>query len=139
MTKNSQNEIINEDKVDVDDDYTIKAGDWYLFQLDISLVSEQISYLNVFTHKKLQANQSSYCLFDDFRFQPINSTTTSYVYDDKGNLTAVLDPNNLATKYHYDEAGRLLKVEREFADDVEDDGGFKKMKEFEYNYAREIE
>ena len=139
VTKNSQNEIINEDKVDVDDENTIKAGDWYLFQLDISLVSEQISYLNVFTHKKLQANQSSYCLFDDFRFQPINSTTTSYVYDDKGNLTAVLDPNNLATKYHYDEAGRLLKVEREFADDVEDDGGFKKMKEFEYNYAREIE
>jgi YD repeat-containing protein len=63
----------------------------------------------------------------------------SYVYDEWDNLVAVLDANNIATRYTYDEAGRLKKVEREFADDSNGVGGFKKLKSSEYHYAREIE
>jgi YD repeat-containing protein len=48
---------------------------------------------------------------DDFRFQPFLSTTQAYVYDKQsGDLTYVLDNNNLFTRYEYDGMGRLKAV-----------------------------
>ena len=61
------------------------------------------------------------------------------MYDDRGNLTAVLDANNFATRYTYDQVGRLLTVSREVADQPYRKGGFKTLQEHQYNYGREIE
>ena len=138
--RDASNAIIHQGGSNYTSSATIKAGDWYLLQLDIPKSKiEEGSALEVYTTVKQKSSVIPICYFDDFRLLPLKASLNAYVYDKWGNLTAVLDHNNLATKYHYDEAGRLLKVEREFSDDVEDDGGFKKMKEFEYNYAREIE
>ena len=138
--RDASNAIIHQGVSNYTSPATVKAGDWYLLQLDIPKSEiEEGSKIKVYTSVLGSFSSIPICYFDDFRLLPLKASLNAYVYDKWGNLTAVLDPNNLATRYHYDEAGRLLKVEREFADDVEDDGGFKKMKEFEYNYAREIE
>lgn len=51
---------------------------------------------------------------DDFRFQPSSTTATAYVYDKQsGELTHVLDNNNLYTRYEYDGIGALKAVHAE--------------------------
>lgn len=117
----------------------IRANDWSLKQILIP-----IEKLNLGNRLKVLTKNSSQqtgitCYFDDFRLHPLESTMNSYVYDRWGNLVAVLDENNIATRYTYDDAGRLKSVEREFADDANGVGGFKKVKSSEYHYAREIE
>lgn len=52
--------------------------------------------------------------FDDIRFQPLNSNMQSYVYDYENlRLVAVLDENNYATFYEYDQEGNLTRVKKE--------------------------
>jgi hypothetical protein len=68
---------------------------------------------------KLQSGQDKYgtdivAYFDDIRFNPLTSNMKSYVYDpDNLRLQAVMDPNNYATRYHYDEQGQLFLVKKE--------------------------
>jgi YD repeat-containing protein len=51
---------------------------------------------------------------DDFRFQPLNATTSAYVYDAfSGELSHILDNSNLYTRFEYDGAGRLTATYRE--------------------------
>ncbi|WP_205511074.1 DUF5977 domain-containing protein [Longitalea arenae] len=69
---------------------------------------------------------------DDFRFHPLNAATSAYVYDAfTGELTHVLDNNNLYTKYEYDATGRLVKTYREKI-------GYGALiaKEYQYNFGR---
>jgi hypothetical protein len=74
---------------------------------------------------------ASEAYLDDFRFRPLNSTSTAYVHDAlSGELIYVLDNNNLYTKYEYDAAGRLKGVY------IEKLGmGQFKAKEFQYNFG----
>jgi len=52
--------------------------------------------------------------FDDFRFQPTAAAATAYVYDSQtGDLTYILDNNNLYTRFQYDAIGRLVRTYRE--------------------------
>jgi YD repeat-containing protein len=51
--------------------------------------------------------------FDDFRVCPVDGAMTSYVYNQWGELSHVLDANNLYTEYKYDGMGRLKSVTRE--------------------------
>ena len=52
--------------------------------------------------------------FDDIRIQPFKSAMTCYVYDTGDwRLRSVLDDDNFATVYHYDEAGNLHLVQKE--------------------------
>lgn len=128
------------------DPATVRAGFWYLLQIDIPAekltvgaklrVSTFSNNLNLDSHRVLDIKK---CYFDDFRMQPLKASVNSYVYDDRGNLTAVLDANNFATRYTYDQAGRLLTVSREVADQPYRKGGFKTLQEHQYNYGREIE
>ncbi|MFN6943667.1 MAG: hypothetical protein ACK4ND_01875 [Cytophagaceae bacterium] len=60
----------------------------------------------------VNTNESTY--FDDFRLHPFNASMQSYVYDKSTHrLAAVLDDNNYATLYYYDESGRLYLVKKE--------------------------
>ena len=52
--------------------------------------------------------------FDDIRFHPWLGNMKSYVYDPISlRLTALLDENNYATFYEYDDEGMLIRVKRE--------------------------
>lgn len=102
------------------------AGDWV--QLNF--------YPNVPANKQVYvASVGGDVIVDDFRLHPIASSMTSYVYNQWDELTDILGPNNLATKYEYDEAGRLLRIYSE-VENVEGQllGGFKKVKEYAYAY-----
>lgn len=60
------------------------------------------------------ANSHITAYFDDIRINPLVSNMQSYVYDPNTfRLKAVLDPNNYATLYHYDEQGNLFLVRKE--------------------------
>ncbi len=69
---------------------------------------------------------------DDFRFKPLNGSTSAYVYDAfTGELTYILDNSNLYSKFEYDAAGRLMRTYREKIG-----LGQIKTNEYQYNYAR---
>ncbi|WP_439698632.1 hypothetical protein ACFGVS_10870 [Mucilaginibacter sp. AW1-7] len=52
--------------------------------------------------------------FDDFRFQPTAASATAYVYDNQtGELTYILNNNNLFVRFQYDAVGRLVRTYRE--------------------------
>ncbi|MGW9686762.1 hypothetical protein [Flagellimonas sp. 2504JD1-5] len=76
--------------------------------------------------------------FDDFRIHPVQSTMTSYAYNEWGELEAILSANNLATTFEYDEIGRLIRTHSEVADDTGLTGGLKKVAENEYEFAQEV-
>lgn len=104
----------------------IRAGDWTLlnFYADI----ETDTPVNV-------ASASGTVIVDDFRLHPISSTMNSYVYNEWDELTDILGPNNLATKYEYDAAGRLVRIYSEIQNvDQVLPGGFKKVREYAYTY-----
>ncbi|TKC60291.1 hypothetical protein FBD94_15410 [Pedobacter hiemivivus] len=89
------------------------AAGWYLIEMRIpaSAIAASNSNLTVGC-KNIDGSENLY--FDDIRFQPLNSVVQSYVYDTfSGELTYVLDNNNIYTKYEYDLMGRLVKTYRE--------------------------
>jgi hypothetical protein len=62
----------------------------------------------------LCSGSATHAYFDDIRLHPFNSNMKSYVYDPVTlRLTAVLDENNYATFYEYDEEGALTRVKKE--------------------------
>ncbi|KAA1246528.1 hypothetical protein [Aquimarina sp. RZ0] len=71
---------------------------------------------------------------DDFRICPIESSMTSYVYNQWDELSYIIGANNLATHYIYDDAGRLIETQSEVIDNETTDGGFKKTQRTIYNY-----
>lgn len=58
--------------------------------------------------------KSGTCLFDDFRFYPVDASMISYAFDPITlRLVAQLDERNYATFYEYDEEGQLIRVKKE--------------------------
>jgi YD repeat-containing protein len=102
-------------------------GDWVLVNLDFDVEASDTEF-EVF----VKAGPSGVSYFDDFRVNPFNASVTSFTYDKAGNVTAILNGDNFATKYHYDAAGRLVRAERET------DKGFQKVSAYSYNYAGRI-
>src|SRR5690606_18723503 len=79
----------------------IVAGDWV--QLNF--------YADIPTNTQVYVTSvNGNVVVDDFRVHPISASMTSYVYNQWDELTDILGPNNIATKYEYDEAGRLLRI-----------------------------
>jgi hypothetical protein len=57
--------------------------------------------------------------FDDLRIQPFNSTMQTYVYHSETlRLVAILDENNYATFFEYDEEGQLVTIKKETHDGI---------------------
>ncbi len=106
---------------------TITAGDWVLLQGYIDVGKSQ-AIVTVETTGPTD--------LDDFRLHPVSSSMTSYVYNSWDELTYILGANNLATKYEYDNAGRLSKTYAELVDAPGVTGGFKLAKEVQYNYKK---
>jgi hypothetical protein len=85
---------------------TKKAGNWYLVNLDIPAESASAVI-------EVWCEATGTCNFDDFRVHPVDASMTSYVYDAWGDVSHVIDNNNLYTEYKSDAMGNLLEVHRE--------------------------
>lgn len=115
-------------------------GDWYLFDI---ITPKPGNIPNADQINKIVINvdnglSKEYIYIDDFRVHPVNAPMQSYVYDHlTGAVTAILDNNNIATKYEYDDAGKLKTVKKEIPGEGTN-GGFKKVSEHNYGYARPV-
>jgi hypothetical protein len=83
------------------------ANGWNLMEADIK-VNDQWDRIKIWC----EAGSTSAC-FDDFRVSPFESLVTSYVYNDAGLVSHILDNNNLYTEYRYDAVGRLVSTFKE--------------------------
>lgn len=59
------------------------------------------------------SNPDAWVRFDDFRVYPLDASMTSYVYNQYGELSHILDANNLYSRFEYDEMGRLKRTYQE--------------------------
>lgn len=110
---------------------TFISGDWVLLNHYVDFTSgAKTVYVN---------SASGDVYFDDFRIHPVSSSMVSYVYDKWDELIAMLDGNNLATKYEYDAIGRLISTKTEVEDGINFVGGFKKIAYNRYQYNQPIE
>lgn len=129
---NYQNTLLYHGKasksIPINSNEIIEAGDW--IQLNFSFEIQETSHMFLGT-------TSGIVYFDDFRIHPIDSSITSYVYNDWDELSYIIGPNNMATKYEYDSSGRLIKTYKEVAKNDSTDGGFKLINETTYNYKNQ--
>lgn len=105
-----------------------KSGDWYL--LTGTITTGATGSLEIWCEATAATT-----LFDDFRMHPVLAAMTSYVYNNWGELTHILDNNNIYTKYEYDGMGRLTKTYRERLQPTVQDPSVSKITEVAYNYS----
>ncbi|MBX2896863.1 MAG: hypothetical protein KF763_15560 [Cyclobacteriaceae bacterium] len=105
-----------------------QAGSWYLHEADIYVGADET--LEVWC----EANGVT-TLFDDFRIHPLKAAMVSYVYNQWGELSHILDANNLYTEYRYDNMGRLKETYRESFQNAFGNNGIVKVGEYSINYA----
>ena len=104
-----------------------QAGNWYLLRANITVPTSTTS-LDVFC----EAGTTVYV--DDFRFHPLQSAMSSYVYNEWGELSHILDANNLYTRFEYDAAGKLKAMYKERIGYSE-----RKLSEQETNYSKTLD
>jgi hypothetical protein len=87
------------------------ADGWYLLEIIIPPIGTGHSSLRIGCYNN---NPSASAYFDDLRFEPLNAQATSYVYNQlTGQVTDILDNNNLYTHYDYTSDGKLRRVTHE--------------------------
>ncbi|MFY7669750.1 RHS repeat domain-containing protein [Tenacibaculum sp. MEBiC06402] len=108
----------------------ISAGNWVQINF---YINQAVDYQKVHL-----LSSDKVVIFDDFRVFPVSSSMNCYVYNDWDELTDIIGPNGLSTKYEYDEAGRLRRTFVEVMDTPSIIGGFKRNKEISYNHSRDV-
>ena len=116
----------------------VKAGDWTRMSFVIPNLSdnELLGTATSLVVKIKGGTIAGVMYFDDFRVQPYHGALKSYVYDDRDRISAILDDRNFATVFKYNNAGELIEIHQEFADENGLIGGIKKISEHDKNYAR---
>jgi len=104
-------------------DESLKARNWYQLNLDITPAAQSKLEFSV----KNEGSRGVY--IDDFRVCPFEVMMNSYVYNEYGELEAVLDNDHFYTRFEYDNAGRLKSTFKELIQVRE-----KKVSEAWYNY-----
>ncbi|MGS2765198.1 hypothetical protein [Sinomicrobium sp. M5D2P9] len=123
VTSNEQNFNFNQEE-------TIIAGDWVQLNFTIDVASgKEVSLTTT----------SGTAYYDDFRLHPVSSSMTSYVYNEYDELTCILGTNNMGTRYEYDAGGRLIKTYAEAANYESKSGGYKLIKEINYQYKEDAD
>jgi len=107
-----------------------RAGDWYLVNLIFTIPTTSNGQLLTVGCRNAG---SGMVWFDDFRFHPLDAPMVSYVYDNRGQLTYVLDNDNLYTRYQYDDTGMLT---RSFQERLGATGNEQLISEKTIHYAR---
>lgn len=106
----------------------ILAGNW---QLKTAYITVPAGACTVY----LNSLDASNVYYDDLMIRPVASSITGYVYNEWDELTHIIGNNGLATRFEYDNAGRLIKTYSEVIDDPANlvTGGFKLVKTNAYN------
>jgi len=103
---------------------TVTAGDWVLkthyFLATTAAINPYVYSLDGTT-----------VYYDDLMIRPMASSISGYVYNEYDELSYIIGNNGLATKFEYDNAGRLIRTYVEVVDDIPNalTGGFKKKSE----------
>ncbi|MCD9017900.1 hypothetical protein [Parachryseolinea silvisoli] len=120
------------DKHPITIDVWRRAGDWYL--CEFTMARTVIPALNNTTLKLQLANVGQTTAYiDDFRIHPADASMVSYVYDNRGMVSHILDDNNLYMHYEYDAMGRLTSTWRESFRHGKDRAAVK-LQEVDYHY-----
>jgi hypothetical protein len=87
-------------------------------EVDLAQVQSQgfsnVSYLEFKVSNNASQGSSAIVYADDFRVHPLSSPIQSKIFDLKsGQMIAVLDKENYATKMFYDDAGKLKATFKE--------------------------
>lgn len=110
-----------------------QAGSWYQFNSDVDLaaIPANVSYLVFSVQNGGATGYVPYVYADDFRVYPLANPITSRVIDPKtGQVLASLNVDNYATRFEYDNSGKLKNVYKETK------MGFKRVLENKYNFSR---
>ncbi len=121
------------ENVSINSSNSKQFGDWKLFSTTFTLPNLAIQELfwgdALFYVDCSGAGNTAY--IDDFRVQPMDASVSSYVYDPISDaVTYILNNDNIATKYEYDDVGRLRATYKET------EAGFKKVSEHNQGFAR---
>ncbi len=106
----------------------VEAGDWILLNFYIDIDDD-----DRFT---VLTSNSGDVYYDDFRMHPVESSMTSYVYNQWDELTFIMGPNNMTTCFLYDAAGRIQSTYIETPKNSVSNGGFVRISENKINYKR---
>lgn len=120
----------------------VKSGHWYLLNLEFQ-TGGTFSSLEI----GVKSATGGKIVFDDFRFQPVGAAMTCHVYDpltfefaESATATPryeyILDNDNLATKYEYNERGMLKNVYRESVRAGDQYNGMKKVATYSDDFRR---
>lgn len=108
-----------------------QVGNWYLYKTSIDK--------NVFTNSTIgnpitinvNSSESGEILVDDFKFQPMESSSTCFVFDlDNFRLLTKFDNQHFGMYYQYDQKGKLIRKI------IETERGKKSLQETFYNTPR---
>lgn len=108
---------------DINKSVVINDDTWYLHEAIFTPPSD-------FNTIRIGVKATDDTWVDDFRFHPLDAAMVSYVYNEWGELSHVLDANNLFTEYRYDAMGRLQETYSESFQ-----YGVKRVSEYDYKYA----
>lgn len=120
----------------------IQAGEWYQLRYTFQPVNDSYILATPSEFKISIGTSNTYdpssgaIYFDDYRLYPIGASISTYVYDEMERVEYILDGYNLATKYVYNEKGRLEEIQSEV---VGPDGGFVKTASSEVHFIRDNE
>lgn len=130
------------DKLEQFDEQTATAGDWvllthYFDQVPSTTKGSEASNERFYVYVTSIDDNPVY--YDDFKFHPVASSITGYVYNSYDELTFIMSPNGLSTCFVYDDAGRLKETYEEIVDDPENGitGGFKLRSKTAINYSKD--
>lgn len=112
-----------------------KAGEWYLFEADVSIPQSTSTPEPVVYFQTTISNGGGTPVYvDDIRIHPVDAAMSSYVYNQWGELSHILDNNNLYTEFRYDDMGRLTET---FVETF--NHGSVRTTEVKYHYAKQSE
>lgn len=114
----------------------IQAGEWRLLRYTFQGISGALN--TTFNVSIGSGNYAGDLYFDDYRLYPVGASMSTYVYDDQDRVEYILNGNNLATKYVYDQKGRLKEIQSEVVGDV-GVGGFVKTASSNVHFIRDNE
>jgi YD repeat-containing protein len=129
LFRNGSNQISEITKPLTETEFT--AGNWRLVNEYIDIPDDSYNY-TLMVKVVNPAISSEPVYIDDYRCTPVNSPINAYVYDHQtGNITAILNGDNIAEKYEYDNAGRLITIYKETSN------GFERVQGYNYHYGLE--
>ena len=110
---------------------TYTAGDWVLKTHYFDITNAAVDVYPI-----VNSVNASKVYYDDLMIRPVASSITGYVYNTWDELTHIIGNNGLATRFEYNDAGKLVKTFVEVINDTPNgiSGGFKLVKTNEYHY-----